>query len=134
MSNSFLTIYNNIICPKLKSIDIAIKATYENIDPKTISSILDISQKELSEIIKVKHIHRLCSQDIPTIMLNGSSYICKIFRKTLNVGCPTEYTALEISYIYNIDYALINEACTKLNKYSFKEDELPLLFEHISFE
>lgn len=132
MSSNFLSVYNNIISPKLKSIDIAIKCCDNSIDINNISCLLDISEQEVIHILKLKNIHSISSKDIPVIMLNGSSYICKIFRKTLNIGCPKIYTAYDISYIYNFNYNDVTKICHRLNKSKFTSEELPMLFKYIS--
>lgn len=131
MKSNFLEYYNNSICPKIKSIDIAIKSHEHNFDVKYISSLLDLSEAEIIYIIKTKHIATISSEDIITIMLNGSSYICKIFRKNLNIGCPEFYTAEELSYTYLIDYKKVKKIYESLNIDKITANDFPIVFKKL---
>lgn len=132
MKSNFLEYYNKSICPKIRSIDIAIKSHEQNLDIKYISSLLDLSESEIVYILKQKHITAISSEDIITIMLNGSSYICKIFRKTLNIGCPKFYTAEELSYTYLIDYKKVKGIYENLNIDKVTANDFPIIFEKLA--
>lgn len=130
-SSNFYDYYNNIICPKIKSLDILYKGNYDNIDIKDIVGLLDISEKEIQSIINAKNIHIINSQNIPILLLNGSSYICRIFRRTLNINCPQIYTVRDIAYIYELDEKIINNICKKLNIKKITQNQLDSIFKQI---
>ncbi|MGN1318802.1 MAG: hypothetical protein ACI4VF_07260 [Lachnospirales bacterium] len=132
MITNFSEYYNNFICPKIKQIDIAIKSHISNFDISYISSLLDLSEKEIKYIIKSKKLNSISSDNILTIMLNGSSYICKIFRKTLNIGCPKYYTAKDLSYIYYISYDKVKKAYEILNIDKIDSNNVDIIFKKIT--
>ncbi len=129
---NFYNTYNNEICPALRSLDILIKSSEDNIEPNEICSLLNISKKEISSIVKAKNIKNISSESIPLIMLNGSSYICRIFRKSLSYTKNTVYTPEDIAYIYSIDTGKVLNACSKLRITEITEDILPKIFKNIN--
>ncbi len=129
--NNFLNVYNNEICPTLKALDIIIKAHYNNVDINELSSLLHITPNEINTILSSKHINNISSDIIPTIMLNGSSYICKIFKKSLSYYNCTTYSPKDIAYIYNIDKRKVEKAFNALNITEISESNFPQLFKLI---
>lgn len=129
--NSFFNVYYDEICPTLQSIDIIIKSHYSNVDINELSNLLHISQKEINIILNSKHITTLTSDIIPTIMLNGSSYICKIFKKSLSYYNSKNFTSKDIAYIYNIDINKVEKAFKKLHITEISETDFPKLFKLI---
>lgn len=130
-STNFYDYYNNIISPKLKTLDILSKGNYDNIDINKIISLLDISQEEVQNIINTKNIHNITSDNLHIIMLNGSSYICRIFRRILNINCPQNYTIMDIAYIYDLDPKIIDNICRNHNIKIITQNELKTIFKKI---
>ncbi len=128
---NFYNTYTNDISPVLQSLDILIKSGEDNIEPNEICSILNISQKEMNYIVKEKNIKHISSESIPVIMLNGSSYICRLFRKSLSYAKNSVYTPEDIAYIYSIDRGKVINACNKLHITEITEDILPKIFKNI---
>lgn len=126
--DSFFNTYYNEISPALQSLDVIIKSHYSSIDINELSSLLHITPKEINTILNSKHITNLTSEIIPTIMLNGSSYICKIFKKSLSYYNSPTYTPKDIAYIYNIDKTKVEKACRTLHITEISEANLPQLF------
>lgn len=129
---NFYNTYSNEICPALKSLDILIKSSEDNIAPDEICSLLNISHNEINKIVRAKNIKNISSESIPLIMLNGSSYICRIFRKSLSYTDSTVYSPEDIAYIYSIDTGKVLKACNKLCITEITEDILPKIFKNIS--
>ena len=127
---NFYNTYTNDISP-VQSLDILIKSGEDNIEPNEICSILNISQKEMNYIVKEKNIKHISSESIPVIMLNGSSYICRLFRKSLSYAKNSVYTPEDIAYIYSIDRGKVINACNKLHITEITEDILPKIFKNI---
>lgn len=126
--NSFFYVYHNEICPTLKALDLIIKAKYSSVDINELSDLLHITPKEINTILNSKHIKNITSDIIPTIMLNGSSYICKIFKKSLSYYNCNTYSPKDIAYIYSIDKTKVENAFNKLNITEISESNLPQLF------
>lgn len=129
--NSFFNVYHNEICPTLKALDLIIKAHYSNVDINELSNLLHITPKEINLILNSKHINNITSDIIPTIMLNGSSYICKIFKKSLSYYNSNTYSPKDIAYIYSIDKTKVEKAFDKLHITEISEEKLPILFKLI---
>ena len=128
---NFYNTYTNNISPALRSLDILIRSGEDDIEPDEICSILDISRKEMNYIVKEKNIKHISSECIPVIMLNGSSYICRLFRKSLSYTENSVYTPEDIAYIYSIDRGKVINACNKLRITEITEDILPKIFKNI---
>ena len=129
--NSFFNFYYNEISPVLEALDIKIKEHSSYIDIEELSSLLHITPGEINTILDSKHITRLTSDIIPTVMLNGSSYICRIFKKSLNYCSTKTYTAKDISYIYGINKEKTEKAFLSLNITEISDEDLPKLFKLI---
>lgn len=126
--NSFFNLYYNEICPTLKALDIIIKAHYNSVDIDELSNLLHITPNEINTILNSKQINNISSDIIPTIMLNGSSYICKIFKKSLSYYNCNTYSPKDIAYIFSIDKTKVENAFNKLNITEISEANLPQLF------
>ncbi|MDO4300151.1 MAG: hypothetical protein Q4D26_02030 [Clostridia bacterium] len=129
--NNFFNVYYNEICPTLQALDLIIKANYSNVDINELSNLLHITPTEINTILDSKHINNLTSDIIPTIMLNGSSYICKIFKKSLSYYNSKTYSPKDIAYIYNIDKSKVEKACSTLHITEISEANFPQLFKLI---
>ncbi len=129
---NFYNTYSNEIRPALRSLDVLIKSSEDDIAPDEICSLLNISRKEINKIVRAKNIKNISSDCIPLIMLNGSSYICRIFRKSLSYTKNTVYSPEDIAYIYSIDAGKVTKACDKLRITEITEDILPKIFKNIS--
>lgn len=129
--NSFFNFYYDEICPALRALDIKIKEHCNTVDIDELSSLLHITPTEINTILDSKHITNLTSDIIPTIMLNGSSYICRIFKKSLSYCNSITYSPKDIAYIYNIDKNKVEKAFKDLNITEISEESLPCLFKLI---
>lgn len=129
--HNFLDKYNREISPALKKIDLMIKSGSINIPVEKVSRLLYISVKEVKSIMQIIHISSINSSNIPSIMLYGSDYICRIFANEIMCGCPDNYTPNQISYIYEIDLNSVCQAYKKLNIEHIARENLALLFYNI---
>lgn len=134
MNFNFLDYYNKNIFPVIQSIDIITKSNEKNIDIKHISTLLDLSENEIKYILNSKSYNNINSDNIATIMLNGSSFVCGIFRKTMNIGCPKFYTAYDIAYIYSFKYQYIKSIFESLNITYLEETDLHNVFKLINYK
>ena len=128
---SFFNTYYNEICPTLKELDVIIKSNYSNVDINELSTLLGITPEEIHIILDSKNIESLSSEVIPTIMLNGSSYICRIFKKALSYNNNKTYSPRDIAYIYSIDEEKVLNACSELHITEISESNFPQLFKLI---
>ena len=125
---NFWNYYIKNISPKLKQIDILLKGKLYNIPLKTISVLLDLSEKEIQAIMSEKNITCVTSDNFLTIMLNGKSYICTTLKKEFEKKSPHKYSAEDIAYIYNIDLGKIKNAFNFLEINQISSDKLQSIF------
>ncbi len=133
-TSTMLKEYNSNISPKLKEIDIYLKTEEQPFNIDNTASVLDISKDELLHIMYVYDITSINISDFFTIMIKGSSKICRLFSRKLNCGLKTEYSPENISYIYDIDISEVYRACKKLNCYSFDDRTIKNILGEISIQ
>ncbi len=130
---NFWNYYIKKISPKLQQIDILLKTETHNISTKTTSLLLGIEENEIRKIMLSKNISQITSTNFFTIVLNGNSYICDIIQREFLLNSPENYTASDISYIYNLDYSNIEKAFTFLNIETVSSNYLKSIFIQIPY-
>ncbi len=125
-----IDIYNNIIVPKIREIDIFLK-TSENMNFKEVCSILEISENELKGILLKINQKEIDSSNFFSVMLNGTSFICKMLKREIECGSPYFYNASDLSYIYNLDYEKVLIAYNFLNLDRITEKQIPAVLMQI---
>lgn len=112
---NLLQLYDTRFAPKFEDIDIYLKSK-RPLTVSVISKLLCISQSEVLHIIKNEDIPSINTFTFYTIMKNGSSQICQLFKRELDRGCPYLYSPEDISYIYNVDLNVVKKAFKHLEK------------------
>lgn len=126
--NNFWEYYNQNISQKLKQIDVLIKEKNPYISPKTTANLLNITKKEVYEIMLQKNITQITSSNFVEIMTCGKSYLCNILQKEVSLNFPNYYTPEILSYIYDIDYKKLKSAFRFLNINKISEKNLKAIF------
>ncbi|MCT4596876.1 MAG: hypothetical protein N4A50_03215 [Vallitalea sp.] len=108
---TYLEYYNTNLSPKLQEIDLFLKTEEDNIiDINDVSKLLEITKSEIKEIMSVNGLNDITKHSFFIIMLNGSSDICKLFARELQVSIPDYYSISDISYIYQLPYESVLKA------------------------
>lgn len=131
---NFLEAYENEIAPKLKEIDILLKSSEYPLTTEEVSRVLCITKEEILSIMNNENINEINKLTFFQIMTKGNSYICKLFNRELECGSPHFYSVEDISYIYNIDKKLIDNACNFLGINNITSSTLPLIFVQIPLQ
>ncbi len=121
-----IDLYNNKIVPKIKEIDIFLK-TSENMPIKDVAKMLEISEDEIKSVLLKLNEKNLTSQNFINIMLNGSSFICKILKREIECGSPYFYNPKDLSYIYGLDYEKVLTAYKFLNLKTITASQIPII-------
>ncbi len=121
-----IDLYNNKIVPKIKEIDIFLK-TSENMPIKDVAKMLEISEDEIKSVLLKLNENNLTSQNFINIMLNGSSFICKILKREIECGSPYFYNPKDLSYIYGLDYEKVLTAYKFLNLKTITASQIPII-------
>ena len=129
---SYLEYYAYCIRPKLKEIDLFIKTKPKRLSVSATANILNLTEQEVKEIMKKEHISSINRFAFFKIMENGSSDICRLFKREIESGSPYVYSKEDISYIYNIDIETIENACNLLEITEITPFTLPDIFAQIA--
>ncbi|WP_250277498.1 hypothetical protein [[Clostridium] colinum] len=118
--------YNNKIVPKIKELDLFLK-TNENMSLQDVSKILELSEEEVKNILFKINQKEINSSNFLSIMLNGTSFICKILKREIECGSPYFYNAKDLSYIYELDYEKVSKAYNFLNIDTITAKQIPII-------
>ncbi len=120
--------YEAQIEPQLQQIDIFLKTKRPPYSIDSTAKLLHISAQEVKKIMKEESLSKIDRQSFFMIMKKGSSTICHLFSRELFCGTPKYYTVEAISYIYNIDVAVVLEASQKMGMSQFSPESMKTLF------
>ena len=124
-SFSYLEQYYAKIAPAIREIDLMLKTSEGDLSVGQTSRALDIKPNEIIDIMNANKLQRITTSEFLIIMRQGSSEICRMYRRELDKGSPFVYTHEDISYIYGIDLGLIEDVCARLGIYEITEYTLP---------
>jgi predicted transcriptional regulator len=122
-TESFLDYYDAYIRPALKCLDVAIKCQTRLTDTD-VAALLNISEAEVSDIKKRNGHKRINRQVIMTILSEGSSPVCRMYRRELSLGSPFVYTIEQVAYIYGIELLALKDACRRLGIYQITRQNI----------
>ncbi len=129
--SNFWELYKSEIAPRLREIDIFVKSMEECATVSEVACALSISEDEVLHIMNDYGISEINKKTFFVIMENGTSSICKLFKRECDMHSPFVYTKQDIAYIYGLDINLVNLACDQLGIAEATAYTLPLLFSHI---
>lgn len=130
--NTYLEYYNTNLSPKLQEIDLLLKTQEDDtIDMDIVSKLLEISNSEIEEIMINNGIIEITKHSFFIIMINGSSDICKLFARELQVNIPDYYSLTDISYIYQLPYESVLEASKQASLKNITSKNINKLFAYI---
>lgn len=127
----YLTNYQNNIVPRLNEIDLFIKTKPSPYTKKDTIKLLNISNRELEELMKKNGITEITSEAFMIIMKNGSDELCRIFKRELEWGLTKYYSPEQVSYIYNIDIDIILNAYAQMGVSKLHHGLLETLFSNV---
>lgn len=129
--NNFWELYKMEIKPLLQEIDIFIKSIEDNASIAEAADLLYISEDEIKNIMDKQNIYEINRDSFISIMENGSSKICRMFKRELELNSPFAYKRDEIAYIYDLELTDVNCACDILGIKEATSYTLPILFANI---
>jgi|GEM_PF-319805 len=130
---TLLEVYQQMIAPKLKEIDVFLKTKESDITVSEAAGLLDESEKNILNIMARLHLTKIDKKSFIKIMINGRSPICGLLRRELDCGSPILYSRKDIAYIYNLDLNKVNEVCDKLHIKEITSYTMPKVFAHIPY-
>ena len=128
---SYLEIYQTEIAPYLKKLDVMLKADKPPFTLKETSQALSIPEAEVRNIMNRRQIKRIGRREFLEIMKEGSSSICRLYRREMDLGSPYVYTREEVAYIYELPLEVVCQVCDELGIQKLTAITLPDLFGHV---
>ena len=128
---TFLEEYQNNIQPALSEIDVFLKTAEYPLYTGDVACVLDIEEAEVIAILEEIGVGAIDRKAFLSIMQRGSSQICRLYEREMQLGSPQIYTASQIAYIYNLDIGLVKNACQKLQIKEVTNFTIPFVFAQI---
>ena len=113
-NKSYLDIYTGYIVPRIERADILLKTAEGDIQPGVAAEVLEISPWEVRHLMDLYHLRHITAGTFPLIMQGGSSRLCRLFARELQLGCTDSYLPAGIAYIYNLDRKAVEAAFRSL--------------------
>ena len=128
-SKTYLDVYNEEIAPKLKELDLFLKAREMPVTIWQASQILDMPYSGVQELVRILDFNNINYTNIFLLIQNGSSQICRLIQRETELGFPSRYTAQYISYIYEIGENKVTQALGKLGLVEINSDNINRVFD-----
>lgn len=128
---TFLDYYQSEIQPQIAAIDLFLKTEEPPYDSNIVGELLDIPSEEWEEILQKEKISFLTRGIFFQLMKRGSSPLCGMFRRAVELGLPVEYTAEITSCIFDLPLDAVQKAARELGLRTFTEEMLHPLFSKI---
>lgn len=111
---SYLDIYIGDIVPRIERADLLLKTAEGDIQPSAAAEALEITPYEVRHLMELYHLRHITPSTFPLIMQSGSSRLCRLFARELQIGCTDSYLPVGIAYIYNLDLKAVEAAFRSL--------------------
>ena len=132
---TFLEEYQQHIRPAIKEIDVFLRSSCEPICAKEAACVLDLDVAEVLGILTELGLggNTMSRQVFLMVMERGSSPLCCIFGREMEIGSPPTYTAAQIAYIYGLEETAVKKAFQKLRIKEVTLFVMPLVFAEIPY-
>jgi len=125
--------YQTHIRPTIAEIDIFLKSAAYPLDIADVACLLDLEEAEIEGIMHKASLYEIDLAAFMHIMCAGSSRICRMYCREVEIGSPPTYTVSQLSYIYNLDIEDVKNACKKLQIREATAFTMPLIFANIPY-
>ena len=129
---TFLDEYRDCIRPRIREIDTFLRLRDE-FCVACVAQILSVCEEEVVQIMEILGLEKIDRQNFMSIMQRGSSRICQLYARELNVKSPPTYTSEDIAYIYNLDLQAVKDAYQILKINEVTSFTMPLVFGKIEY-
>ncbi len=129
---NFDIIYSQNIRPKIKNLDIFLKSKHSPYDINEVSALLDIKCSDIKNILNLKeNINVVDTIGFFHLIMNSSSYICRLIQRQWKYTSCDSYTPEMISYIYELNINKVRNAFETLGVTSVHDSQLSDVFKRI---
>ena len=128
---TFFDYYQQEIQPQIAAIDLFLKTEEPPYDSDIVAELLDIPSEEWEQILQKEKISFITRGIFFQLMKRGSSPLCGMFRRAVDMGLPVEYTAETAAYIFELEPKSVQKAAREAGIPTFTEEMLPQIFSKI---
>lgn len=125
---TFLNYYEKMIQPQIAAADIFLRTEPQPYPLHKAAEVLQMPLAEAAAVLQKEQSQAISKMDFLRLMQKGASPFCRMFRRELASGLPTVYTPEQISFIYDLDIAVVTDAMVRTGFSKVPELLLPLLF------
>ena len=129
--HTFLDYYQQEIQPQIAAIDLFLKTEEPPYESDIVAELLDIPSEEWEQILQKEKISFITRGIFFQLMKRGSSPLCGMFRRAVQLGLPVEYTAETAACVFDLELSTVQRAAQETGVTTFTEEMLPQIFSKI---
>lgn len=129
---TFLDYYKQEIQPQIAAIDIFLRSEEPPYDADIVGELLEIPSAEWEKLLQEEQISFITRGIFFQLMKRGTSPLCGMFRRAVELYLPEAYTPEAIAYIFDLPIDPVRRAARELGEKTFTDAMLPLVFSKIS--
>ena len=130
---TFLEYYKQKIQPQIAAIDLFLKSEEPPYNSDIVGELLEIPPREWEQTLREEKIAFITKGIFFRLLQGGSSPLCGMFRRAVELCLPEVYTPESIAYIFGLERETVQKAAEGLGQSSFTEGTLPRLFARIPY-
>ena len=131
---TFLDYYQRKIQPQIEKIDLFLKTEEPPYNSDIVAELLDIPYEEWEQLLREEKISFITRGIFFQLMKRGSSPLCGMFRRAVELYLPEAYTPDVIAYIFDLDTDAVRKAARETGQRTFTDKMLPELFSKIMLD
>lgn len=131
---TFLEYYQRKIQPQIEEIDIFLKSEEPPYNSDIVGDLLEIPSEKWEQILQEEKISFITRGIFFQLMKRGSSPLCGMFRRAVELYLPEAYTPDVIAYIFDLDTDAVRKAARETGQRTFTDKMLPELFSKIMLD
>jgi len=125
--------YQNNIAPRIAAVDLFLKTAEYPLRADLVADVLGLSEIEIYQILN-NDVEKIDKDTFLVIMSQGSSDLCQLYQREMELRSPPTYTCGDIAYIYNLNYSMVENACQMLKIKEVTAFTMPLVFSNIPYQ
>ncbi len=128
---NFQEVYYTYIQPKIRELDIFLKTEEAPYNIKSVADVLEDTEENILHIMRHLGLTEVNKVSFFKIITEVQTYIATLLTRQFSVTNSSVYTPKNISYIYNLEQTLVEDAFYTLGEEVISSTDLNLLFSHI---
>ncbi|MCL2855799.1 MAG: hypothetical protein FWE21_09320 [Defluviitaleaceae bacterium] len=125
--------YQNNIAPRIAEVDLFLKTAEYPLRTDCVADVLELGEREVCQILTEVDADKIDKNAFFTIMSRGSSGLCRLYQREMELRSPATYTCGDIAYIYNLNYDVVARVYQMLKIKEATAFTMPLVFSNIPY-